>query len=39
MKQKLLAADDDNRHLAHTLERTEINLREKESLILEQSER
>ena len=39
MKQKLLAADDDNRHLASKLERTELELREKENMILEQSDR
>ena len=39
MKQKLLAADDDNHHLASKLERTECDLREKENLILEQSDR
>ena len=39
MKQKLLAADDDNHHLAQKLERTEISLRDKENIILEQSDR
>lgn len=39
MKQKLLAADDDNHHLASKLERSEIELREKENIILEQSDR
>lgn len=39
MKQKLLAADDDNHHLAQKLDRTEITLRDKENQIIEQSER
>lgn len=34
MKQKLLAADDDNHHLVQKLERAEMNLRDKENLIL-----
>lgn len=39
MKQKLLSADEDNHHLVQKLERCEMDLREKENLILEQSDR